>query len=193
MKSPTSSSRHSYTRLPVPLTLPILKYVQAHTMALPLRLLHASQALLSLYGGYSSYIAITNLQKYEATTKKLAKWSNTVDEQLQKTRTTQSTGAVTILLSLIVSSTLALTPSSLPRWLLLTASPVVIIVSAVARQYIKNFWTSGDSNTVGTRVPLPNMEDYNKAQRATEQLLQVLQFLEYSWVGTALVGGMIGW
>lgn len=162
-------------------------------MALPLRLLHLTQAALSLYGGYSSYIAITNLQKYEETTKKLAKWSGTVEEQLQKTRTTQGTGAVTILLSLLTSTTLALAPSSLPRWLLFMASPGVVLVSAIARQYIKNFWAPGDGKNVGTRVPLPNMEDYNQAQRATEDLLQVLQNLEYSWVGAALLRGILAW
>jgi len=162
-------------------------------MALPLRLLHLAQAALSLYAASTSYTAITNLQKYEATTKKLAKWSGTVEEQLQKTRTTQGTGAVTILLSLLTSSTLALIPGSLPRWLLFMASPAVVLVSAVARQYIKGFWANGDGKSVGTRVPLPNMEDYNRAQRATEELLQVLQWLEYSWVGAAFVRGVLAW
>lgn len=160
-------------------------------MALPLRLLHAAQAILSLYGGYSSYIAITNLQKYEATTKKLAKWSSTVEEQLQKTRTTQGTGAVTLLISLLASSGLAFAPPS-SSWLFYLASPAVVLVSAAARQYIKGFWANADGKSVGTRVPLPNMEDYNQAQLATEDLLRILQWLEYSWVATALVGGIVG-
>jgi aspartate/tyrosine/aromatic aminotransferase len=61
-----------------------------------LRFAHACQVALCCYGGYQSYLAITNLQKYEQTTKKLAKWSQQVDEQLRKTQTTQASGAAAV-------------------------------------------------------------------------------------------------
>lgn len=61
-----------------------------------MRLLHLAQAGLSAYGTYHSYHAITNLQAYEATTKKLAKWSDEVGRQLQKTRKTQAAAALTV-------------------------------------------------------------------------------------------------
>lgn len=61
-----------------------------------MRVIHLAQALLSGYGAFHSYKAIVNLQTYEATTKKLAKWSDEVGKQLHKTRTTQATAALTV-------------------------------------------------------------------------------------------------
>ncbi len=57
---------------------------------------HVCQIVLSVYGFRHSYIAITNLRKYEAATKKAAKWSNEVDTQLFMTRMTQGTGFLTV-------------------------------------------------------------------------------------------------
>lgn len=34
------------------------------------------------------------------------------------------------------------------------------------------------------------MEDYNEAERKTEDLLSVLEYLEYSWVLTSLLSGL---
>lgn len=61
-----------------------------------LTLQHVLQVVLSVYALRHSYVAITNLQKYEATTKKLANWSQEAQNQLTKTRTTQGTGAVAV-------------------------------------------------------------------------------------------------
>lgn len=61
-----------------------------------LRLMHACQVLLCSYGGYQSYLAVTRLQTYESAVKKMAKWSKEVDSQLQRTRTTQASGAVAV-------------------------------------------------------------------------------------------------
>lgn len=57
---------------------------------------HVAQLFLSLYGGALSYVAITNLRKYEAASKKLAEWSSTAEHELWKTRTTQATGALAV-------------------------------------------------------------------------------------------------
>lgn len=65
-------------------------------MSTLLRLSSLPLTLLSTYGAYNSYIAITNLQTYEATSKKLAEWSSEAAKQLNKTRTTQATAAVTV-------------------------------------------------------------------------------------------------
>ena len=62
-----------------------------------LQLQHVCQTVLGLYGLRHSTIAITNLQKYEATTKQAAKWSKEVENQLFKTRMTQGTGILTVL------------------------------------------------------------------------------------------------
>lgn len=67
----------------------------------------------------------------------------------------------------------------------------MLIGVLAARGYIKSYWAPQDGKNV-TRVPLPQMGDYNEAERRTENLLEILQYLEYSWVLTSFVHGMIG-
>ena len=50
-------------------------------------------ALLSLYASQKSYIAITNLQKYEEKSEKAAKHLDKAAHELYKTRVTQASGA----------------------------------------------------------------------------------------------------
>jgi hypothetical protein len=57
---------------------------------------HALQASFSAYTLYLSSISIRNLQKYEETSKKAAKYSNIAEQQLHKTRTTQASGALSV-------------------------------------------------------------------------------------------------
>ena len=59
---------------------------------LPLPLL----ATLSTYGLHLSYQNITRLRAYEEKSEKAAKWSDTVAERLRRTRTTQTSGTVTV-------------------------------------------------------------------------------------------------
>lgn len=66
------------------------------TPGLYLRLMHVCQVAISAYGGVQSYVAITNLQNYEQTAKKLAEWSSEAERQLKKTRTTQASGAIAV-------------------------------------------------------------------------------------------------
>jgi len=66
------------------------------TMTAFMRLIHLGQALLSGYGALHSYIAVTNLQKYEKTSEKLAEWSKDAANELHKTRTTQTTAALAV-------------------------------------------------------------------------------------------------
>ncbi|KAK4580345.1 hypothetical protein LTR86_000548 [Recurvomyces mirabilis] len=158
--------------------------------ALYVKLMFLCNAATSLYGGYQSYIAITNLKKYEETSKKLAEWSSTAAGHLQKTRTTQGAGAIAVLLSLIISTTLAAGDTALPFWFTVAASPAMLVCVLGARQYIKGYWNPNDKDSVGTRIPLPNMEGYNEAQRRTEEVLNTLQYLEYGWVATTFIAGM---
>lgn len=60
------------------------------------QILHTGQVALCAYGAYVSYIAIRNLQQYEETSKKAAKYSGEAEHQLHKTRTTQASGAVCV-------------------------------------------------------------------------------------------------
>jgi hypothetical protein len=65
-------------------------------MSLFMRVIHLSQAFLGGYAAIHSYHAITNLQAYEATSEKLAEWSNEAAKQLKKTHATQTTGALAV-------------------------------------------------------------------------------------------------
>ncbi|KJY01273.1 hypothetical protein TI39_contig298g00056 [Zymoseptoria brevis] len=154
---------------------------------------HVLQLGLSVYGGLVSLIAITRLQKYESTSQKLAEWSNEAAKQLHKTRTTQTSGAIAILASLIASGILAFIPKVVPSWIRIALSPLLLLIVLFARGHIKNYWAPSDGKTVGVRLPVPNMGDYNEAQKRTEDLLKILEYLEYSWVVTSFINGMLGY
>ena len=70
-------------------------------------------------------------------------------------------------------------------------SPALLVGVLFARGNIKKYWTPRDGKNA-TRIPLPKMGEYNVALQQTELLLQILEFLEYSWVATAFINGMIG-
>lgn len=61
-----------------------------------LRGFHILQAALAGYGAYNSYIAVVNLREYEDASRKAAKWSNEAQRQLDKTRSTQAAGVVSV-------------------------------------------------------------------------------------------------
>ncbi|QIX01534.1 hypothetical protein AMS68_007051 [Peltaster fructicola] len=153
-----------------------------------LQTLHVLQAGLAAYGAYQSYVAITLLREYEGITKKAAEWSNEAQFQLDRTRTTQGAGAIAIVASMAGALTLATIPSHLPFYVRFMMSPALLIGSIAARQHIVSFW--GPQG--GTRVPLPKMGDFNQAQRKTKEVLNVLQWLEWSWVATSFGWGVLG-
>ena len=77
----------------------------------------------------------------------------------------------------------------------------MLLVTLFARGHIKNYWTphktttaDGKKKDVGIKVPaLPNLEDYQKAQKKTEDVLTALEYLEYSWLASCLIAGMVGY
>lgn len=79
----------------------------------------------------------------------------------------------------------------LPKWVHIGLSPALLLLVLFARGHIKNYWAPSDGKTVGLRIPLPKLGEYNVAQKQTENLLQVLEWLEYSWVATAFINGML--
>jgi hypothetical protein len=82
-------------------------------------------------------------------------------------------------------------PNKLPLWFMRGVSPTMLAITVGARRYIKNFWAptkDSKGKDQGTKVPLPKMEDYNLAVQKTEDLLKCLEYLEYSWVITTLLG-----
>lgn len=159
-----------------------------------LQLLHLAQAGLAAYGGQQSYIAVTNLQKYEKTSEKLAKYSNEAERQLHKTRTTQTSGAAAIIVSLLASLYLFWKGGQGGFFYRFLASPIMAAGVYFARIHIAQFWSgSKEGKTAGARLPLPKMGDYNEAQRGTEELLKILDYLMFTWGATALVALINGY
>ncbi|KAF2722144.1 hypothetical protein K431DRAFT_293786 [Polychaeton citri CBS 116435] len=158
-----------------------------------IQLLHVTQAALAGYGVYQSYVAVTNLRLYEQTSEKLADWSNEAAHQLHKTRTTQTSGALAILASLVTATALAIQGDDLPGWVKSFANPALLLGVFFARGHIKSYWAPSDGKTVGFKVPMPGMQQYNEAQTKTERLLQVLEWLQYSWVVTSLAATFGGY
>lgn len=99
---------------------------------------------------------------------------------------------VQILASFIGAFSLAFFPNTLPKLMRMTTSPALVVLILFTRGHIKNYWAPKDGKNI-TRIPLPKMEDYNEAERKTETLLQVLEYLEYSWVITSFINGMVGY
>ncbi|KAI1379869.1 hypothetical protein F4677DRAFT_297595 [Hypoxylon crocopeplum] len=155
-----------------------------------LQLIHLAQAALAAYGGKHSYVAITNLRKYENTTKKLAKVSSEAEHQRQKTYSTQTSGVVALLLSFFASLLLASRGSIygvLPRYLI----PVVMVVALFfAKEHMQDFWAG---KAPGLKGALPKMGDYEEAQRRTHSLLGVLDLLMLSWVATWIMALFVGY
>ena len=72
----------------------------------------------------------------------------------------------------------------------------MLVIVLLARGYIKSFWAPEKDRRgkdVGARIPLSNMEGYNEAVEKTESLLKILEYLEYSWLITSFVTGMVGY
>lgn len=166
--------------------------------------LHSAQALLATWGGFQSAIAITRLQTYESASEKLADWSSEAARQLHKTRTTQASGALSFVLSLAASVFLASSSDKSgsgsdgagtgPRMLRLVAGPGMVAVLLLARQHMRDYWApKGDGKKVGAwKPPVKMLEDYNEAQRRTENILAILGVLGYSWAVAAVVV-FLGW
>ncbi|KAI1504840.1 hypothetical protein F5X99DRAFT_328987 [Biscogniauxia marginata] len=156
-------------------------------------IIHLVQSALAAYGGLRSYAAINNLLKYENAAKKASRFSNEAARQLHKTRTTQASGAIALVLSLCASLNLAASGwvfGMLPRYL---SSPAMLAVVFLARKHMQEYWAAKDGKTVGTEIPLPKMDQYNEAQGETEELLKVLGWLAVSWAGTSLVAFVDGY
>ncbi|KAI1140882.1 hypothetical protein F5Y05DRAFT_375368 [Hypoxylon sp. FL0543] len=155
-----------------------------------LRVFHLAQAALAAYGGNQSYIAITNLRKYDKASEKLAKYSSEAERQRQKTYDTQATGVVALLLSFFMSLLFAL-HGSVYGIILRYLPPVVTIVGiGFAREHIRDFWAG---KTPGLKGALPKMGDYEEAERRTHELLSVLDKLMFSWVAALVLILTVGY
>ncbi|PMD13409.1 hypothetical protein NA56DRAFT_612084 [Hyaloscypha hepaticicola] len=149
-----------------------------------LSLLHALQASFSAYTLYLSSTAIQNLQKYEETSKKAAKYSNTAEHQLHKTRTTQASGALSVLLSCLCSAFLAIYPLFSGRvgtikGLLVVGTNVAVL--EMARQHVSAFWKDK------AKMPLPGVGEYNDAITKTQEVKLNMAYLIASWAGVGVL------
>jgi hypothetical protein len=166
-----------------------------------LSLLHALQASFSAYTLYLSSTAIQNLQKYEETSKKAAKYSNTAEHQLHKTRTTQASGALSVpllysffpflqlkvtqvLLSCLCSAFLAIYPLFSGRvgtvkGLLVVGTNVAVL--EMARQHVSAFWKDK------AKMPLPGVGEYNDAITKTQEVKLNMAYLVASWAAVGVL------
>ncbi|KAF1936500.1 hypothetical protein EJ02DRAFT_358985 [Clathrospora elynae] len=146
---------------------------------------------LSAYGLYLSYQNITRLQQYEKQSEKAAEWSNTAAQRLHKTRTTQTSGTVTLLLSFLAASALVLFPSSASPTVLLATSVASAAATFLSRTHMANFWNESKQ----TRIPF--VEKFNEAIRGSEKVVLVLGTLSIGWtvagaVWAAMANGLPG-
>ncbi|KAK0105299.1 hypothetical protein ONS96_004695 [Cadophora gregata f. sp. sojae] len=126
-----------------------------------LTLVHASQAAFGIYNLYLAATSISNLQGYEDMSKKAAKYSNTAEQQLHKTRTTQASGTIALLVSVL--SSVYLTFGTPGAGALQGIAGVNLLVLVAARKHVGDFWKQK------ARVPLPGVGDYNEATKNTQE------------------------
>lgn len=169
--------------------------------------LHVGQVAMGAWAGKHSYEAIRRLRQYEDATKKAAKYSSTADNELQRTRTTQAAGAITVCTafqpvlrflansncSQILISTLSSlylvydhsTRSKTTHW----AAYIVIYVLNIAgplaaRTHIAPFWKS--------KAKVPFVQGYNEAIDETKLVWAQLQWIQWSWVGVGVMELALG-
>lgn len=61
----------------------------------------------------------------------------------------------------------------------------MLIGMLFARSHVSNFWSN--------KAKVPFVEGYNEAISKTKEVMTVMEYLEYSWVATALLGAIIGY
>ncbi|EXJ71113.1 uncharacterized protein A1O5_06106 [Cladophialophora psammophila CBS 110553] len=148
-------------------------------MSVLLEMYHATQACASVYLALLSAIAIYNLRQWEPQTESASRYSNTATRQLHKTRTTQASGVLATLSSLVSSVILVVAVSSgrnTKPFLLSAANAGGLFL---AYNHIGNFWRS--------RATVPLASRYNEGIRSTRQMLQALGVLMVSWAASTVI------
>ncbi|KAI0448925.1 hypothetical protein F5B21DRAFT_78640 [Xylaria acuta] len=159
-----------------------------------LNLVHVAQIAIAAYGAMQSQVAISKLLEYEDATKKLAKIASEAERQLHKTRTTQASAAVAILVSFVASVLLATGGASYGFLVRYLASPVMALAVFAARAHLQDFWAGkGGEAVTANKIPLPKMGAYNEALERTQKSLKVLGWLTISWVASSAVALIQGY
>ncbi|KIW06194.1 uncharacterized protein PV09_02674 [Verruconis gallopava] len=139
--------------------------------------IHMAQAGLSAYSLFHAYISITNLRKWESTSERAAQYSKTAAQELHKTRTTQTSGALAILCSLSCALFTI-------GWPLDSASGRIALnafnagVCALAQLHVSNFWSQ--------KGKIPMVQSYNDAINSTLIIKRQLGILAIAWLLTTL-------
>ncbi|TVY49148.1 hypothetical protein LOCC1_G000961 [Lachnellula occidentalis] len=139
-----------------------------------LRIIHLGQAAFSVYNLYLSSISISNLQKYEETTEKVAEYSNTAGRKLHKTRTTQVSSAIAVLTTFLTSLYLVLASGSKFWAAVIAVANVAVLV--IVRDHVGGFWRGA------AKIPAPKMGEYNDAISTTQEVRLNMAYLAGSWV-----------
>ncbi|KIV94181.1 hypothetical protein PV10_01970 [Exophiala mesophila] len=140
---------------------------------------HVGQATASVYSGLLSAMAIYNLQKHKDQTEQAAQYSNIAANQLHKTRTTQTSGALATLSSLGSAVYLAATQESDSKTTMFLLSSVNSLCMALAYRHLTNFWHG--------KAKVPLMTDYNDGITISNRLRYFLIGLSASWALIAVV------
>lgn len=90
-----------------------------------------------------------------------------------------------VLFSFSSSLLLAFAANSIPSIVRYTLSPAVLLAVLFSRSHVADFWAS--------KAKVPLVDGFNDAISSTKEILQLLQWLEWSWVGVALVGAICGY
>ncbi|CAF9943744.1 MAG: hypothetical protein ALECFALPRED_001186 [Alectoria fallacina] len=146
---------------------------------LPTTILAPLLALLSLFAAQKSYIAITNLQQYEESTKKAAKYLDKAGSDLYRTRVTQASGAAAVLLSFASAITLFFRPNI--SQVLAMAN---VAATAGAYSHITGFWKA--------KAEVPFVTGFNEGIRKSNDLRRLLVSLGGGWAVTGVVGSAWG-
>ncbi|KAI4218355.1 MAG: hypothetical protein LQ349_008745 [Xanthoria aureola] len=133
-------------------------------------------AAVSLYTARKSYIAITNLRRYEERSERAARYSETAAQELQKTRTTQASSAGAIALSLLSSVALILSVtlgSSNPTAWEHVLPPVNLMAIGAAFVHNQNFWKA--------KAKVPFVGGFNEGIEKSKEIRQLLFGLGIAW------------
>ncbi|KZM23458.1 hypothetical protein ST47_g5395 [Ascochyta rabiei] len=141
---------------------------------------------LSAYGLFLCKENITRLQQYEKQSEKAAEWSNAAAQRMHKTRTTQTSGTLSLLLSFVASTALPLLTSKHTPTILGITGLAAAAILYTARTHMANFWNEGKQ----TKIPF--VQKFNDAIRGSEKVVLILETLSFSW-GAAGCVWALGW
>ncbi|KAF1922763.1 uncharacterized protein M421DRAFT_77318 [Didymella exigua CBS 183.55] len=132
-------------------------------------------SVLSAYGLYLCKENITRLQQYEKASEEAAEWSNTAAQRLNKTRSTQTSGTLSLALSFLAATTLPFLCSKHTSTFLSITGLALGAGLYTARTHMANFWNESKQ----TKIPF--VEKFNDAIRGSERVVAILETLAFSW------------